>query len=73
MGTLLDFRPTRKSILRAGRREMERMYRLSAGGQDPLPGSESRELFDLGLIDEVGWQDWETYCKDLLNGMFDGL
>jgi len=67
MGTLLDFHPTRKSILRQARREMERMYQLSAGGQDPIPSNESRELFELGLVEEVEWQDWETYCTAIFS------
>ncbi len=70
MGTVIAFQPTRRSILRAAQREIERMYQLSAGGQDPIPGEASRELFDLGLIDEVEWQDWEKYCQILLNRIF---
>jgi hypothetical protein len=57
MGTLVAFRPTVQSIPREGRREIERMYRLSAGGEDPLISAESRELFEPGLIDEVQWQE----------------
>jgi hypothetical protein len=67
MGALVMFQPTTRSILRQARREMARMYRLSGGGQDPLPSDASREAFALGLLEEVAWQDWETYCRDLLN------
>lgn len=71
MGTLVAFQPTRKSILREARREMARMYRLSAGGQDPIPSEASRELFALGLVEEVEWQDWETYCLTILEGIYE--
>jgi hypothetical protein len=72
MGTLVSFQPTKSSILRGARREMERIYRLSGGGQDPILSDESRELFDLGLVEEVSWQDWETYCRHFTNRRFEG-
>ncbi len=72
MGDLVAFRLTEKSIYRAARREVERMYQMTAGGVDPLPSSESRELFELGLVEEVQWVDWETYCTGVLNRIFKG-
>jgi hypothetical protein len=72
MGTLIDFHPTKRSILRAAKREMEGMFRMSAGGRDPIPSSESRVLFEMGLVEEVKWQDWETYCLSVLNRIFEG-
>lgn len=66
MGALVMFRPTKRSILRQARQEMIRMYQLSGGGRDPLPSDASREAFALGLLEEVAWQDWETYCRMLL-------
>jgi len=72
MGTLIDFHPTMKSLLRQARREMERMYRLSAGGQDPIPSNESRELFEMGWVEEVAWQDWATYCTAILDKILKG-
>ncbi|MBM4273706.1 MAG: hypothetical protein FJ134_04470 [Deltaproteobacteria bacterium] len=71
MGTVTKFRLTRKAILRAAKREVERMYRLSAGGQDPIASSESRELFELGLVEEVEWLDWSTYCTGVLNRLYE--
>ncbi len=71
MGDLISFRPTQKTILRAAVREMEKMYRMSAGGRDPIPGTESRELFEIGWVEEVGWLDWPTYCINLLNRLFE--
>lgn len=71
MGTLVAFQLTRRSILRQARREMERMYRLSGGGQDPIPSDESRALFELGLVEEVDWQDWEGYCRSILNKIYE--
>ncbi len=67
MGEVVQFRITRKAILREARREVERMYRLTAGGQDPIASSESRELFELGLVEEVAWLDWPTYCASVMN------
>ncbi len=71
MGKLVKFAPTKKSILRQARREIERMYKASCGGQDPITRCESRELFELGLLDEVEWQDWATYCRRVLNRIFE--
>lgn len=72
MGTLIEIHHTRKSILRMARREMAEMYRRSGGGQDPIPDEESRELFENGFVEEVKWQDWETYCRIMLDRIFTG-
>ncbi len=72
MGTLIDFHPTKRSLLRGAKREMAEMFRRSAGGQDPIPSHESRELFEMGLVEEIKWLDWETYCLSVLNRIFDG-
>ncbi len=71
MGDLVPFRSTRKKILRDAVREINRMYQLSHGGDDPIPSEASRELFDLGVVDEVKWQDWRTYCLMALNHLPD--
>jgi hypothetical protein len=71
MGEVVDFRLTKKSIYRAAQREMERMYQMTGGGVDPVPSSESRELFELGLVEEVEWVDWETYCAGVINRIFE--
>ncbi|MBI4644422.1 MAG: hypothetical protein HY743_12025 [Deltaproteobacteria bacterium] len=71
MGDLVEFRLTEKSIYRAAKREMERMYQMTGGGVDPVPSSESRELFELGLVEEVKWVDWETYCTGVLNRIYE--
>jgi len=71
MGDLVDFRLTKKSIYRAAKREMERMYQVTGGGVDPVISSESRELFEMGLVEEVEWLDWETYCTGVLNRIFE--
>ncbi len=47
------------------------MYQLSHGSEDPIPSEASRELFDLGVLDEVKWQDWRTYCLTTLNRLAD--
>jgi hypothetical protein len=70
MGDLVEFRLTKKSIYRAARLEVERMYQLTGGGVDPIASSEARELFELGLVEEVPWLDWETYCNRVLNRIF---
>ncbi|MBI4796423.1 MAG: hypothetical protein HY790_11425 [Deltaproteobacteria bacterium] len=71
MGDLVEFRLTEKSIYRAAKREVERMYQMTGGGVDPVPSSESRELFELGLVEEVKWVDWETYCTGVLNRIYE--
>ena len=71
MGDLISFPTTQQAILRAAIREMEKMYRMSAGGQDPIPGTESWELFEIGWVEEVEWLDWPTYCTNLLNRLFE--
>jgi hypothetical protein len=71
MGKLVKFAPTKKSILRQAQREIQRMYQMSYGGQVPIPRIESRELFELGWIDEVEWLDWPTYCRRVLNRIFE--
>ncbi|MFA5111464.1 MAG: hypothetical protein WC443_08675 [Desulfobaccales bacterium] len=72
MGELVELRLTKKSIYRAARREVERMYQLTGGGVDPIASSEFRELFEMGMMEEVPWLDWETYCTRMLNRIFDG-
>jgi hypothetical protein len=71
MGDLVEFRLTEKSIYRAAKREVEQMYQMTGGGVDPVPSSESRELFELGLVEEVNWVDWETYCTGVINRIFE--
>jgi hypothetical protein len=71
MGDLVPFRLTEKSIYRAARREVERMYQMTGGGVDPIASSESRELFEQGLVEEVEWLDWESYCTEVMNRIFD--
>jgi hypothetical protein len=67
MGTVIDFRLTKKAIYRAAVKEMNQMYRLSAGGADPIIDEASREPFERGEIDEVRWKDWSTYRVTVLN------
>jgi len=67
MGTVIDLRLTKKAIYRAAEMEMKLMYRLSAGGADPIIDDASREMFERGEIDEVRWKDWNTYCAMVLN------
>jgi hypothetical protein len=71
MGDLLPLRLTRKTILRDAQREIQRMYYLSHGGEDPIPNEQYRESFDNGWVDEVRWQDWQTYCLTVLNRLPD--
>ncbi len=72
MGDLVELRLTKKAIYRAARREMVRMYQVTAGGVDPVISDESRELFEMGLVEEVKWLDWDTYCTSIMNRIFDG-
>jgi hypothetical protein len=67
MGDVVPLRSTRKKVRRDAVREINRMYRLSHGGEDPIASEASRELFELGLVDEVKWQDWQTYCRTMLS------
>jgi hypothetical protein len=72
MGDLVELRLTKKAIYRAARREMVRMYQVTGGGVDPVVSDESRELFEMGLVEEVKWLDWDTYCTSIMNRIFDG-
>ncbi len=72
MGDLVEFRLTKRAIYRAAQREVARMYQLTYGGDDPIASDESRELFELGLVEEVKWVNWETYCASVINRIFDG-
>ena len=67
MGDLIPLRLTRKKILRDAQREINRMYQLSHGGEDPIASEASREAFEQGLVEEVRWEDWQTYCLAVLN------
>ena len=67
MGEIIDFHLTKKSIYRAAVKEMERMYQLSHGGDDPIVDESSQEMFERGEIDEVKWVSWERYCINVLN------
>ena len=67
MGEIINFQPTRKSIYRAAVKEMQKMYRLSAGGNDPIVDDTSREMFERGEIDEVNLLSWDRYCTNILN------
>jgi len=67
MGKVIELRLTKKAIYRAAINEMNKMYRLSAGGADPIIDEASREMFERGEIDEVRWNDWTTYCIRVLN------
>ena len=67
MGTVIDLRLTKKAIYRAAAKEMQLMYRLSGGGNDPIIDDASRWAFERGEIDEVRWRDWTTYCAMVLN------
>jgi hypothetical protein len=67
MGDVVPLRLTRKKVLGDAVREINRMYRLSHGGEDPIASEASRELFELGLVEEVKWHDWQTYCRTMLS------
>jgi hypothetical protein len=62
MGEVLEFRPNRTSVRRLAKAETERLYelyRISAGGQDPVPTIDPEVLrqFHLGII-EMPWSYW---------------
>ncbi|MGQ9689416.1 MAG: hypothetical protein ACUVXF_11620 [Desulfobaccales bacterium] len=71
MGDIIELRLTKKAIYRAAIKEVERLYRLSAGGADPIIDEASREMFERGEIDEVRWRDWNTYCAIVLHKIRD--
>jgi hypothetical protein len=62
MSKVIELRLTKKAIYRAAVKEMQTMYRLSGGGVDPIIDEASRWAFERGEIDEVRWEDWNTYC-----------
>ena len=59
--------PDQEGRLPGALREINRMYRLSAGGTDPIIDEASRWAFERGEIDEVRWKDWESYCVMILS------
>jgi hypothetical protein len=67
MGKVIELRLTKKAIYRDAVKEINKMYRLSAGGTDPIIDDASRWAFERGEIDEVRWRDWGTYCVMVLN------
>ncbi|MEW6659223.1 MAG: hypothetical protein AB1424_11230 [Thermodesulfobacteriota bacterium] len=67
MGKVIELRLTKKAIYRDALKEMQTMYRLSAGGTDPIIDDASRWAFERGEIDEVMWKDWGSYCVMMLN------
>lgn len=69
MEKIIELRLTKKAVYRTAVKEMNRMYRLSAGGIDPIIDDASRWAFERGEIDEVRWKDWTTYCVTVLNKM----
>jgi len=67
MGKVVELRLTKKAIYRAAERELRRLFQLSGGGADPIIDEASREMFEKGEIDEVRWQNWDTYYTLMLN------
>jgi hypothetical protein len=67
MGKVIELRLTKKAIYRAAAGEIQKMYRLSGGGTDPIIDEASRGAFERGEIEEVIWKDWESYCVMMLN------
>ncbi len=69
MGKLMEFRMTKRAIYRAAKKEVRQMYRLSAGGADPIPiiDDASLDAFERGAIDEIRWMDWANYCEMVLD------
>jgi hypothetical protein len=51
---------TKQSILREGKRELLRIYQMSAGGIDPVVDSKAWKYFEEGYIDEIPWR---TFCE----------
>jgi hypothetical protein len=67
MGKVIELHLTKKAIYRAAATEIQNMYRLSGGGNDPIIDDVSRWAFERGEIDEVRWQDWASYCVMVVN------
>jgi len=69
MGKVIEFRMTKKAIYRAAKKEVKQMYKLSAGGADPIIDGASLDAFEKGEIDEVRWMDWASYCEMVLDNI----
>ncbi len=67
MGKVIELRLTKKAVYRAAVKEINRMYQLSGGGNDPIIDEASRWAFERGEIEEVMWKDWGSYCVMMLN------
>ena len=57
---------TKQSVLREGKRELLRIYQISAGGTDPVVDSRAWEDFEAGFLDEMPWL---SYC-DIVYTMY---
>jgi hypothetical protein len=57
---------TKASIMREGKRELLRIYQMSAGGSDPVVDGKAWEEFEMGILDEM---PWKMFC-DISYQMF---
>lgn len=62
MAKILEFVITKKSIIRKSKKELLRLYQLSAGGNDPIVDERAWEDFEAGYIDEMPWVDFASIC-----------
>ena len=53
---------TKQSIMREGKRELLRIYQMSAGGTDPIVDGRAWEDFEAGYIDEMPFVDFASIC-----------
>ena len=60
---VLPLIPPPRTLRRRARREVQRMYALTKGGQGPIVCEESREAFERGEIEEVVFLSWGDYCQ----------
>jgi len=49
---------TKASIMREGKRELLKIYQMSAGGSDPIVDGRAWEEFEMGILDEMPFVDF---------------
>ena len=59
---------TKKSVLREGKRELLRIYQISAGGVDPIVDGRAWEDFEAGFLDEMPWSDFCDFTYNMYLG-----
>jgi hypothetical protein len=69
---VVEFKLTKKHIYRLALKEVNNLYMLSAGSNDPIVDVGSIRMFEEGYIDEPYRLDWERYCLEVIERLRNG-